>query len=164
MILFIFIKLLLSLFNQSTCWAFSENALRQSANAAITNDSNNSRPQIIILNPENGARLMASEVLVAASLWDEQNDIDTSSIQIIVDDRDFTQMATITPEIVSLKLTGLNSGNHAIVLKCKDQKGNQADVPNWCFMVAVNEHHLKARAIFQVHTRVFMGNRIKHCE
>lgn len=91
-------------------------------------------PEIIQLSPEPGDLIPQGGVMIAASIYDPNNDVDISSIRIMVDNRDLTRQALVTGSLVTLNLLPpILPGSHQISITARDKKGNAAQPVSWEF-------------------------------
>ncbi|SIQ38354.1 DUF4073 domain-containing protein, partial [Paenibacillus macquariensis] len=93
-------------------------------------------PQYFDATPADGDSIESKHPVISVSLKDPSG-VDTSSIQLSLDDVDVTSKATVTETEVSLALTSaddLSEGIHHVVVKSKDKLGNPS-TGSWSFEV-----------------------------
>lgn len=87
---------------------------------------------ILILSPQNGEMVDPNEVVVAVSLFSAPN-VDTSTIHIEVDGKDYTSKAIITSDIISLHPKEIQPGLHTIRIYMKTNYGMDIEPVIWSF-------------------------------
>lgn len=93
-------------------------------------------PEVLILSPEVGERVGPAEVVIAASFYDKENDIDLESIRLMVDGKDVTEYAQVTLELlVYTPKKRLPPGEHTVAIELMDLAGNMAPPTSWNFVV-----------------------------
>ncbi|OAB30164.1 hypothetical protein PMSD_20440 [Paenibacillus macquariensis subsp. defensor] len=93
-------------------------------------------PQYFDATPADGDSIESKHPVISVSLKDPSG-VDTSTIQLSLDDVDVTSKATVTETEVSLALTSvddLSEGIHHVVVKSKDKLGNPS-TGSWSFEV-----------------------------
>jgi len=88
----------------------------------------NTPPALEILSPRDGdAVKMGSEVVVAISIYDEEGDLDTTSMKLEVNGRDVTRQANTSAFLVTYSITDTaKAGRQNISFDVSDRAGNVA--------------------------------------
>ena len=107
-----------------------ENPYRIDITGSFSNE-----PEITILSPEPNQIINPNDVIIVASFYDPQNNIDINSIRITIDGIDVTREATITTSMLSyVPISPLESGIHKIEIEAKDNV-NKTSVHKQCVFV-----------------------------
>ncbi len=103
---------------------------------------------ILILSPEPMQVYLAEEVVIAASLFNVQ-DLDVSSIRIMVDGQDVTAQADITSDLIVYIPPSLAVGPHPVEILINRTSGTPYPPVAWRFLVTQRATATTARAFRQ---------------
>ncbi len=85
----------------------------------------------ILLSPDSSTIPENTDMIIAVSYFGMKNDIDVSTIQIFVDGNDMTDQATITGNMLSLRLEKMPAGKHSYQIKAETTSGKPIVSRNW---------------------------------
>ena len=98
--------------------------------------SNTSAPDALLLNPEDRSVNSESNQIIIISLYDEEDDIDLSSIMMEVDGVDVTEELDITQDLITyIPPNGFTMGSHSVLFFVRDKMGNEAPSAHWTFFI-----------------------------
>jgi len=103
--------------------------------------------ELLILSPEPGSDNLPSNIVIAASFFHAPF-VDSSSIQVLVDDKDYTTQTLITDGLINLVPESLEPGHHNISIKLKTVYGVTIKPVNWSFTVIKSGFNLKEQLIY----------------
>lgn len=85
-------------------------------------------PTLEILNPKNGENVkLGSEVIISISVYDEEGDVDITSMKLELEERDVTQQANTSVFLVTYQVTDTSEpGRQQISFTVADMEGNVA--------------------------------------
>ena len=89
---------------------------------------------VLILSPEPGDLYLPEDVVIAVSLFNVQ-DLDVSSIRLLVDSQDVTAQADVTADLVSYSPTTLTIGGHQAEIHMNRSSGAAYEPVAWRFLV-----------------------------
>ena len=89
---------------------------------------------MMILSPEQGETLHRDQVVIAVSFFGVM-ELDPESIQIVIDEKDFTDQAEIGSGLISLVPKKLKPGNHIITVFAQNIHGMEMIPIKWNFNV-----------------------------
>ncbi len=103
-------------------------------------------PTLEILSPKNGEDIkMGSEVVVAISIYDEEGDLDTTSMKLEVNDADVTRKANSSAFLVTYQITDTTrAGRQYISFSVSDREGNVATHDSYFNVLAEPKKERKA--------------------
>jgi hypothetical protein len=90
---------------------------------------------ILILSPEPFSAVAPAEAVIAASFMTETA-VDSSSIKIMLDGRNVTSQAEVSPTIVSYTPAQIEGGEHTVTISARDVNGQAVGPINWRFKVS----------------------------
>ena len=103
---------------------------------------NYAEANILILSPEDGAFLRPDEVVISVSLFNASS-IDQSKYQILIDNKDFSDEALISGDVLSfVPNQDMESGFHSIKLLFKTKYGMDVQPIEWNFSVGKGASNL----------------------
>ncbi len=111
-----------------------DEAAAQNEEAPSVAASTSEEGPILILSPEPMSTVSNEEVLISAS-FDPQFDIAPASIQVLLNGRDLTEQADLSPFLVSLNPGKLRSGEYRVALAAEDKSGQKIGPVSWRFQV-----------------------------
>ncbi|MCF6466253.1 CehA/McbA family metallohydrolase [Clostridium sp. Cult2] len=125
--------------------------------AVEINDEDILPPTITNVEPKEGAILEDTNTKPTIKAeYEDPSGIDTTSVQILVDNINVTDKANITEESVTYTLEeDLKLGNHTVTVKVKDTKGNEAS-KTWTFTIGKVEYEFRFGQLHS-HTNVSDG-------
>jgi hypothetical protein len=94
---------------------------------------------ILVLSPEPFSAVSPQEVFIAASFMTETA-IDSASIRILLDGRNVTRTAQVSPALVSFTPTKIAAGEHTVIISARDRSGAVVGPLNWRFQVTGQEN------------------------
>jgi len=94
-----------------------------------------SEDELLILSPEPNSAVAASDVVISASFM-TATAIDSASIRILLDGKNVTPNAEVSPIVVSFTPTVIAAGEHTVTISARDESGNVVGPVNWRFRVA----------------------------
>ncbi len=99
-----------------------------------------SEVDLLILSPEPNSTVAASEVVISASFM-TATAIDSASIRILLDGKNVTSNAEVSPVVISFTPRMISPGEHTVAISARDESGNVIGPVNWRFRVsgAVNQ-------------------------
>ncbi|MFB0515220.1 MAG: hypothetical protein ACETWG_01300 [Candidatus Neomarinimicrobiota bacterium] len=100
---------------------------------------------VLILSPEPRAIYLPENVVVAASLFGIQ-DLDASSIRVLVDGKDVTKAANVSADLVTYVPPALATGGHQVEIRLNRASGVAYDPVVWRFLVTGKAAATTARA------------------
>lgn len=103
--------------------------------AAPASSGATSLGSILILSPEPFSDVAAAEAVIAASFMTETA-VDSSSIKILLDGRNVTSQAEVSPTIVSYTPEQIEGGEHSVTISARDVNGQAVGPINWRFKVS----------------------------
>ncbi|MFQ6114880.1 MAG: hypothetical protein ACE5NG_12495, partial [bacterium] len=113
---------------------------------------------ILILSPEDGEKFEADEeVVIAASFMSGESPIDTSSINLIIDESNVTFEADIDENLLSYSTSNLQPGTHQILIQGYYSSGAELPATVWSFVVEGEARKTRTESLF--HGRVFAESR-----
>jgi hypothetical protein len=111
-----------------------ERPVAEEASSAAT-----SLASILILSPEPFSALPPSEAVIAASFMAEAG-VDSSSIKILLDSKEVTSKAEISPAMVSYTPERIEAGEHTVMISARDLSGGMIGPIDWRFQVSGRSH------------------------
>jgi len=103
--------------------------------AAPASSGEISLASILILSPEPFSAVAPAEAVIAASFMTETA-VDSSSIKILLDGRNVTSQAEVSPTIVSYTPEQIEGGEHTATISARDVNGQAVGPINWRFKVS----------------------------
>lgn len=98
--------------------------------------SETSAPDVLLMQPDDGAVYEDGNQMVIISIYDEEDDVDESTISILIDGNDVTSDASIDKDFISFIPTGpFDFGTHTIQFSVTDKLGNKSSDNEWTFSV-----------------------------
>ena len=94
-------------------------------------------PRLTILSPEIGKTITSgTQTVIAISLYDQEGDIDESTMKLYLDGKDVTSKANKSVFLVTYTSENLEKvGKHAFSFDVKDREGNESQVNGYFFVV-----------------------------
>lgn len=92
-------------------------------------------PPILILSPEPNSTVAPSDVVIAASFMTDAA-IDSSSIKVLLDGKNVTNNAEVSPAMISLTPASITPGEHTVAISARDKSGRNIGPINWRFRVS----------------------------
>ncbi|UCH63202.1 MAG: hypothetical protein JSU77_01770 [Fidelibacterota bacterium] len=89
---------------------------------------------VLILSPEPGDMYLPDDVVIAVSFFNVQ-DLDVSSIRLLVDRQDVTTQADVTADLVTYTPPALRTGAHQVELQLNRSSGSAYEPVAWRFLV-----------------------------
>ncbi len=89
---------------------------------------------VLILSPEPGSETSHDETFIAASLFNVI-DVDTTSIQLLIDGIDVTSKAEISSGIIAYTPIDIAEGNHSVLINMSTLDGSTIRPVSWLFNV-----------------------------
>ncbi len=95
-------------------------------------------PVINVLSPTRGEDIpYGSEVVVAISIYDEEGDIDVTSIEFDIDKKDVTRFANTSAFLATYRFTATEDvGRHTVSFLIEDKEGNVATLESYFNILA----------------------------
>jgi hypothetical protein len=90
---------------------------------------------ILILSPEPFSAAAPNEVIIAASFM-TATAVDSSSIKILLDGREVTSAAEVSPAMVSYTPPQIDAGEHTVTVSALDSSGDAVGPITWRFKVS----------------------------
>ncbi len=90
---------------------------------------------VLILSPEPREMYLPEDVVIAASLFNVQ-DLDTSSIRLLVDRQDVTAQTDVTADLVTYTPPALSTGAHQVEIHMNRASGSPYMPVAWRFLVS----------------------------
>ncbi|GEM_PF-223825 len=90
---------------------------------------------ILILSPEPFSAVAPAEAVIAASFM-TATAVDSSSIKILLDGRNVTSQAEVSPTIVSYTPEEIEGGEHTVTISARDVNGQAVGPINWRFKIS----------------------------
>ncbi len=126
--------------------------------SAPTSLDTNAEGPVLILSPESGEQFSAGEdVIVAASFFSPDAEIDVSSINLFVDGENVTLQAEITENLLTYTAKNLPPGTHQVLIQGHYVSGAQLPSASLAFQVVGEQKRQTAAANFSA--RVFAETR-----
>jgi len=94
-----------------------------------------SEVELLILSPEPNSTMAAGDVVISASFM-TATAIDSASIRILLDGKNVTPNAEVSPVVISFTPTAINAGEHTVAISARDESGRAIGPVNWRFRVA----------------------------
>ena len=94
-------------------------------------------PRLTILSPEIGKTITSgTQTVIAISLYDQEGDIDESTMKLYLDGKDVTSKANKSVFLVTYTSENLEQiGKHTFSFDVKDREGNESQVNGYFFVV-----------------------------
>ncbi len=108
-----------------------DNAGNVETDKSVTVKLDKTAPTISNLSPANGSFVTSSEPLITAELSDQLSGIDVNSINMTIDGNTVNALFDPSANLVILNSATLGDGWHTIVLRVKDNAGNEAVSGDW---------------------------------
>ena len=90
---------------------------------------------ILILSPEPNSAIAPADVVVAASFMTETA-IDSSSIKVLLDGKNVTNNAEVSPAMISFTPAAIVPGEHTVAISAREESGRAIGPINWRFRVS----------------------------
>jgi len=103
--------------------------------------------ELLILSPEPGSSVPPTDVVVAASFFHAPF-VDSSSIQVLVDNTDYTSETLISDGIINLVPPPLQAGYHSVTINLKTVYGVTIKPVKWSFYTTKSGFNLKEQLIY----------------
>jgi hypothetical protein len=103
--------------------------------AAETPAASGVEPPVLILSPEPNSAIAPADVVIAASFITETA-IDSSSIKILLDGKNVTNNAEVSPAMISFTPASIAPGEHTVAISARDESGRIVGPSNWRFRVS----------------------------
>jgi len=102
--------------------------------------SETSAPDVLLMQPDDGGVYKDGNQMVVISIYDEEDDVDISTISLVIDGEDFTSEASVDQDFISFVPPGaFEFGTHTIQFSVMDKLGNAAPTSEWTFSVKQEE-------------------------
>jgi len=88
----------------------------------------------VILSPEDGDVVAASEVIIAISLFNVP-DVDLKSVRLEIDGQKVNRFDELSADLITYRPRSIRSGEHSILLRMKNASGQSYDELQWGFSV-----------------------------
>jgi hypothetical protein len=92
-------------------------------------------PPILILSPEPNSTVTPGDVVVAASFMTDAV-VDSASIKVLLDGKNVTNQAEVSPAMISLTPASITPGEHTVAISARDESGRFVGPINWRFRVS----------------------------
>lgn len=102
---------------------------------SITKTKSGAQLETVILSPEPEERIEQNEVIIAVSFLGDIDQLNLKSIKLIIDEKDYSNKAEITKNMISYLPQNLSSGVHQVRVELADLHGNRFDDVRWQFSV-----------------------------
>ena len=98
--------------------------------------SETAAPDVLLMQPDDGGIYEDGNQMVVISIYDEEDDVDISSISLVIDGEDVTSDASVDQDFISYIPPGsFNFGTHTIQFSISDKLGNAAPTGEWSFSI-----------------------------
>ena len=102
--------------------------------------SETSAPDVLLMQPDDGGIYEEGNQMVVISIYDEEDDVDISTISLVIDGEDVTSDASVDQDFISFVPPGpFEFGTHTIQFSVSDQLGNAATTNEWTFSIEKEE-------------------------
>ena len=102
--------------------------------------SETSAPDVLLMQPDDGGVYEDGNQMVVISIYDEEDDVDISTISLVIDGEDFTSEASVDQDFISFVPPGsFEFGTHTIQFSVMDKLGNAAPPSEWTFSIKQEE-------------------------
>lgn len=91
--------------------------------------------ELLILSPEPNSAVAASEVVISASFI-TATAVDSASIRILLDGKNVTSSAEVSPAVISFTPATITAGEHVVAISARDESGKVIGPVNWRFRVS----------------------------
>lgn len=105
------------------------------AETPAASEAAESEAELLILSPEPNSAVAASDVVISASFM-TATAIDSASIRILLDGKNVTRNAEVSPVVVSFTPTTISAGEHTVAISARDEAGRVIGPVNWRFRVS----------------------------
>ena len=98
--------------------------------------SETSAPDVMLMQPDDKGVYEDGNQMVVISIYDEEDDVDISSISLIIDGENVTAEASVDQDFISFVPSGpFDFGTHVIQFEVSDKLGNKAQLSEWTFSI-----------------------------
>lgn len=98
--------------------------------------SETSAPDVLLMQPDDGGVYEDGNQMVVISIYDEEDDVDISTISLVIDGKDVTGDASVDQDFISFVPPGpFDFGTHTIQFSITDKLGNSAPTGEWTFSI-----------------------------
>ena len=98
--------------------------------------SETSAPDVLLMQPDNGGIYEDGNQMVVISIYDEEDDVDVSTISMVIDGEDVTSDASVDQDFISFVPPGpFEFGTHTIQFSVSDKLGNASPTNEWTFSI-----------------------------
>ncbi|MBN2355591.1 hypothetical protein JXO59_05730 [candidate division KSB1 bacterium] len=110
-----------------------------------------SSAQFLILSPESHEALLPDDMILAVSFFADSSELDTASLQILLDGNDVTAFASKSPALITYEPRALKKGKHWIRVHASTLKGQSVPPAAVSFEIVAREKEKKISSRIRGH-------------